>query len=148
MGLSEKVAERVVYYFKDFYNVGGNNISVNPKDAKRVDYRNFSFVIDIDDKNNTLDVVLIPSGVDEADFERYLSRFDKHGFYKENRRKIHRHRKRIQGGRFEVDGSRYHYRARLSPLVNNARYLDQLTAGVIDCVIRPAMLFERNRNKK
>lgn len=144
------VADRVVYYFRNFYRVG--DISVNKKTPERVDYGDFSFVINIDNDNRTLEVLLIPPVGREDDLKSYLLAFGKSGFYKNERKKMHRHRKRIQGGKFEVSNTEedraYHYKARLSPIMDPLMYLDQLTVGVIDCVIRPVMMFGRQRRKE
>ena len=130
MELSEKVAERVVYYFRNYYGIGKENIFVNPQNPKRVEYRDFGFIININEGNKALDVRLIPP----EHAEQYI-------FHEADRKKTHKHRKRIQGGKFD----HYHYRARLSPIKDKLMYLDQLTTGVIDCVIRPVMLCERDR---
>ncbi|MEK6918086.1 MAG: hypothetical protein AABW51_04010 [Nanoarchaeota archaeon] len=153
---SKDVAERVVYYFRSTYGLG-ETIKIDSNMPEKVDYKDFSFVIDlkkgsgIEDK---LDVTIIPPRGSERDFEHYLASLKNSQYYREVlpenlRARIKKHKRRMRGAGFVSDPEQgYHHVSGFLPTSDSGGYLEKLSLAVIDCVVRPALSFGRNRTDK
>jgi hypothetical protein len=155
---SKDIAKRVVYYFKSAYRLGDDTINVDFRIPERVNYKDFSFIINLSRGHgieDRLDVTIIPPKGSERDFETYLASLKNPLFYKRNlpenlRKKIKKHKKRMREANFilgeEIAG--YHHTSDFFPTSDKLLYLEKLSLAVIDCVIRPTFFFGDNRRNK
>lgn len=142
---SEALAKRVVLYFKDY---GLRGIEVDSNNSCKVRYGDMSFVINFE--KSKLGIEIIPPKGSEKDFEIYMDSLKNPHFYRQNfsenfNRKIRRHRKRFFGREFVSEEDGFSFVSTITPPRNKLMYLEQITLGIIDLVLRPVMIFGRNR---
>jgi hypothetical protein len=151
---SKDIAERVVCYFRSTYNLGKEVIQVDKDIPEMVHYKDFSFVINLSHGRgieDRLDITIIPPSDSEQDFELYLASLKNPRYYKtalpeDLRKRIQRHGKRMKNANFNFGGEAgYHHTSDFMPTSDQSRYPEKLSLAVIDCVIRPAFLFDKNR---
>ena len=128
-----------------------DSFKVSEKDTSRLDFKNdFTFVFDV--QNKSLDILITPpEGSDEA-FKKFLYDLKEPNFYKKrNLKKLresqNRSRKYLSEKRFEIEGNTYHFKATLSVPRNELMYLDNLSSGIFNNVIKPMILFHREYKK-
>lgn len=144
MVYGEFIAERVYMFFKQLgYHV---DISHN---GNKFFLSGVSFEFKTSGKS--LDVLIVP-GQEAESFGKKILEANNPGFYREFSRLRERQKKSrryLSSRRFEIDGDgSYHFRAEFNPEGKDITYGDRLSVGIIDYVVRPAMIVQRESAEK